>query len=504
MRSNHKLLILLVLSFLFQQADAADWKFAHENVLGTSCEIHVTTNSKAIAKEVEQFVLKEIDRLSMVFSRYDSKSELMKWQRGSKVKTVSKELATVLRRAEFWRQVTKGAFDVRAGQLIALWRQAEKNGQLPLTKQLTSITSRLKDAPYTIHANRVTRRDTFSISLDALAKGYILDVVCEKTVKQFATVESFTLNIGGDLRKVGVRPLNVSIAAAGNDAENASPLCSITAVGSFAIATSGDYRRQFRIGGKSYSHIIDPRSGKPAKHIRSASVIAPTAIDADAAATALSVLPPKVGLRLLETLPGVDGLLQLSDGRLVATPQWPVNFVALQNKARKPKKSAKPTDGLILEFALNRPRKVRYRRPYVAAWLEDTDGYPVKTALLWIQTKSPGPRWHRDLTRWYRNNRIRLVTEKKKLIGTISAATRGPGKYKAHFDGTDNAGKKLPNGRYTLCLEVAREHGTYQIIRERVVLNGKPIAKKRLKSNIEVKQVSYSYLPPKAKATIKE
>ncbi|HCO26668.1 MAG TPA: hypothetical protein DIT97_27990, partial [Gimesia maris] len=84
----------------------------------------------------------------------------------------------------------------------------------------------------------------------------------------------------------------------------------------------------------------------------------------------------------------------------------------------------KSTAGLNVDFTLKRPEGGRYRRPYVAVWLEDEDGFPVKTALLWMQTKQPGPRWHRDLTRWYRNDRFRKLAENKELIGTISAATR--------------------------------------------------------------------------------
>ncbi|MEM0924921.1 MAG: DUF2271 domain-containing protein, partial [Planctomycetota bacterium] len=54
--------------------------------------------------------------------------------------------------------------------------------------------------------------------------------------------------------------------------------------------------------------------------------------------------------------------------------------------------------GLHVWFKLERPAGARYRRPYLAVWLEDPDGYPVKTATLWWQTEQPGPRWHRDLT----------------------------------------------------------------------------------------------------------
>ncbi len=93
---------------------------------------------------------------------------------------------------------------------------------------------------------------------------------------------------------------------------------------------------------------------------------------------------------------------------------------------------------------------------------------------------------------------MRKAVEKTSLIDTVSGATRGAGEYRAVFDGTDNEGKVLPRGEYTLCLEVAREHGTYQLIRENVELGAAAIKKKDLKGNVEMGKVSYRYVPKAA------
>jgi len=151
--------------------------------------------------------------------------------------------------------------------------------------------------------------------------------------------------------------------------------------------------------------------------------------------------------------------------------------------------------GLHVWFKLDRPKGSRYRRPYLAVWLEDADGFPVKTATLWMQTEQPGPRWHRDLTRWYRNDRMRKIVEKTDLVDGISGATRGPGDYETHFDGTDNQGEPLPPGKYTLCLEAARENGTYKIIRKPIEWGSQPIAKTDLKGNLEIPQAAFEFRP---------
>jgi hypothetical protein len=151
--------------------------------------------------------------------------------------------------------------------------------------------------------------------------------------------------------------------------------------------------------------------------------------------------------------------------------------------------------GLSVQFTLNRPETNQYRRPYVAVWLEDDENYPVKTGVLWLQTEQPGPRWHRDLTRWYRNDRLRKVAEKTDLIDGISGATRGPGDYETHFDGTDNQGNRLKPGKYQLCIEVAREHGTYQLVRYDFTWGNKPFEELSIAGNVEVSDIRVAFVP---------
>ncbi len=99
------------------------------------------------------------------------------------------------------------------------------------------------------------------------------------------------------------------------------------------------------------------------------------------------------------------------------------------------------------------------------------------------------------MTKWYSNDQLRKLVDEKELIGTISGATRGAGEYETRFDGTDNDGKPLKPGKYALCLEAAREHGTHQFVRETVEWGDKPIAKKDLKSGTEFSAISYRFVP---------
>lgn len=490
-------LCVVLLNAMPRAGEALDFCFRHEHVLGTSLELRIEAPTAEMAAQVERTSLAEIDRLAKALSGYDAESEFMSWQSSAAdAEKLSRDLAAVLARAEHWRRATDGAFDVRAAAIADLWKQAAALGRTPSDVERRTLTTQLANPPYELAPGNVARRnDSLPLTLDGLAKGYILDAVCETVAARHPEIRSFTINIGGDLRKVGEKPLKVSLADPADASEGAAPLETLSLTSPFAMATSGNYRRYRTVAGRRYSHIVDPRTGLPAGEVASATVIAPTAIDADALATAVSVLAPEVGLALIESLADVECQLVLAGGRRLATRGWPSSAAP---RLRLVSTSGDPKPGLWVHFTLNRPEDGIYRRPYVAIWLEDADGFPVKTALLWIKTDGSGPTWHRELSRWYRSDLTRKLKENTELIGTISSATRGPGEYQARFDGTDNTGKPLPHGRYRLYLEVAREYGSYRLIRAPVEITGRAIGRTELKSNVEIGSAWYEYVPAPA------
>ena len=134
----------------------------------------------------------------------------------------------------------------------------------------------------------------------------------------------------------------------------------------------------------------------------------------------------------------------------------------------------------------------RYHRPYLAVWIEDTDGVPVRTLSLWVQNSGRGPRWIPDLRRWFRGERLRQLADGGDLVATVSSATRMPGAYKLVWNGRDDQNKPVRQGRYTVCVEAAREHGTYQILRKDITVGPKPL-RAELGGNVEIKSASVDY-----------
>jgi hypothetical protein len=113
----------------------------------------------------------------------------------------------------------------------------------------------------------------------------------------------------------------------------------------------------------------------------------------------------------------------------------------------------------LVTIEINQPEGRRYNRPYIAVWLENAAGKSVRTLAVWVQL-GKGERWHQDLRRWFQSNSA--------LIATVSSPTRMPGTYKLIWDGKSDKGVLLEQGDYYVCIEAAREHGTYQLIREKL------------------------------------
>ena len=131
----------------------------------------------------------------------------------------------------------------------------------------------------------------------------------------------------------------------------------------------------------------------------------------------------------------------------------------------------------------------RVHRPYVAVWIEDKEGKSIRTISLWVQTQRRGPRWIPDLRRWYRAETTRATAEGGDLVATTSSATREAGVYNVVWDGKTDKGALVETGEYYVCIEAAREHGTYQLIREKLKFSNKAFSQ-QLAGNVEIKGAS--------------
>ena len=294
--------------------------FHYENVLGTSLEIKVAASSSTQSEKAKEVVLAEIDRESRILSSWDPHSEFSNWfrKKDQPVK-ISPELFEVLSLFDKWRGLTYGALDASAETITRVWKRAAAENRLPTQSELDAAVASVRSVHWRLDAANRTATHTSDVplALNSFVKSYIAGHAAEKA--QTATgAQGLVVNIGGDLVVTGDWNEPVDVADPKSDAENDAPIARLL-VRDRAVATSGDYRRGVEIGGRHYSHIVDPRTGMPADQIISSTVIAHSPAEAGALATALSILTTEERSRLVAAWPGVEYLLVKKNGERIAS-----------------------------------------------------------------------------------------------------------------------------------------------------------------------------------------
>lgn len=303
--------------------------FRHSGLLGTLIEIRVFGNAGDAATErVDQIAIAEIERLEQVFSAFDERSTFARWRRGAAA--APRELAELLAMALDWHNRSNGGFNPMVGELTERWKRAESDGHVPTNQELLEIAERIREPRWTI-VNGVPEPigDCLLMNLHAIAKGYIVDRALDRAVSALGgDAESWiSINAGGDLAHRGAGVLRVGIENPHRPYDNEPPLVSLV-LSNAALATSGLARRGFRVGGRWYGHVLDPRSGWPVEAIASISVVGPDAATADVVATAAGVLPPGQAVAFVDELDGVEALIVDADRHHIESDGWSALVIA--------------------------------------------------------------------------------------------------------------------------------------------------------------------------------
>ena len=468
-----------------------------ENVLGTSLDIKVRAGSNATADKAEAAALAEFDRENGILSAWTPTSEFSRWAKThGTAERVSPELLEVLELFDAWRARTGGALDASAEAAVQVWKRAAGEGRQPTEVELARAVAEMQRPHWKLDAKAgtATHLDDAPIALNSFAKSYIANHAADAALR--AGAKGVVLNVGGDIVLRGAIDERVAIANPRADAENDPPM-DMVRLREGAIATSGSYRRGVDVRGAHFSHIVDPRTARTAEQVLSSTVVAPDPSDAGALATAFSVMTPAESIRLAKQLGDVEYLLVLRDGRTMTSPGWyRLETPRLLTASYSPKAAAKsaaktPATPLDLEITLELARidTPRYRRPYVAVWVEDAQGEPVRAISLW----SEKPRYLNELRRWYHDYPPQRTPFGGELSPSVSSATRSPGKYTLRWDGLDDKGAPVKPGKYTVLIEAAREHGRYDLMRQEINWDGRTAQQFSLPAGNEIAGVQLDY-----------
>jgi FAD:protein FMN transferase len=460
-----------------QPAQAAVHRFHQDHVLGTSMDLVVVGADAQEAARALAAVQAEVRRLDKVLSGWRPDSELARLNASTGPMIVSEDLFRVIDRCEQLRRDCGGAFSARMGKVEAIWREATRSGAAVDTGAAgraarTAEQARVVLDPYA----RSVDRDGVDFAVDALAKGYIVDAALEAAGRAAPGASGMMLDIGGDLRCRGASPdplgWRVGLAKA-SDADNVSPAQAIH-VQNKAVATSGPGARDFKIAGGDMSHTLAPARGRPAAR-RTVTVLADCAATADALATALSVAPTAEGLAMAERA-GAHGRIVEADGRLWTTAGWDgLVAPAIQTADQAPPRLFRlaataniapwPAGFEVgIDYEIASVPAGRYRPPFVAVWIADAEGHTVRT--LYHLGNRPRRYLDSNYAWWSGFNADGNGPQK---LDSVTRPSREPGRYTAVWDGKDDGGRPVGQGRYTINIEMTREHGGHSL--QKIVLD---------------------------------
>ena len=304
--------LILIISFTFFSCSQEKNYNAQlkGNTMGTYYVINViSVPPKFKIKKIEKEVKDTLSKANKILSNWDKNSEIStinKFNNTTPIK-ISNELNEVFKTASEINIKTNGFFDITLDPIIELWGFGYKSKQTktaPSEQQIKNTLSivgqrSLLDINYE-NNELIKKNKNLKINLSSIGKGFGIDLIGKK-LNQLG-IKNYLINIGGDILTKGHNKKNKNwIIGIENPNLKEKLIKDIVNLTNKGLATSGDYKNFFTKDGKRYSHIINPKTGKPIMHsTKSVTVIHDNSMKADGWATALLALGSVDGLKIAE------------------------------------------------------------------------------------------------------------------------------------------------------------------------------------------------------------
>ncbi|MHC4617716.1 MAG: FAD:protein FMN transferase [Planctomycetota bacterium] len=310
---------VLILALLLRARAPAEADSGYRQFMGTFARTVALAKDSAAADKSIKAAFAELRRVDELMSDYKTDSEISRANRDAHKSPVKVSPATfeVLQKAIYFSELSNGAFDITVGPLVDLWRSAAESNSPPAKTQLQEARSKTGYEKLFLDANDLTVRfavEGMRLDLGGIAKGYAIDKAIEAMQKSGAL--GGMVDVGGDIRCFGTPSggkkhwlIGLQDPNKPQDWLGISKPSLVLKLNDAAIATSGDYRRFVLINNQKYGHILDTKTGRAPKALSSVTIISQSAINADALATAVSVMGHENGLLLIEKLPDTEAIL---------------------------------------------------------------------------------------------------------------------------------------------------------------------------------------------------
>jgi len=283
---------------------------------GSYIRIRAAGRDAAVVNRAVRQALAELHRLDSLWSGFLESSEVVRLNRAGRM-VVSVETRDLIIKAQEIARATGGAFDITVAPLLRLWGFYDGNYRVPDSARVESLLAFVDYQKVRIKADTVILGEGVNIDLGGLAVGWAVDRAV--AILQESGVEEALVDAGGDIRVFGKRRWRIGIQNPRGEG-----VVRILQLKDEAVATSGDYERFFFDGGRRYCHVINPKTGYPADGFGAVTVVASTALEADAYSTAVFALgleeggewAEKRGLRAVLFVSRDDSLVVQEVGRI--------------------------------------------------------------------------------------------------------------------------------------------------------------------------------------------
>jgi thiamine biosynthesis lipoprotein len=276
-------------------------------------------------------IFAEVRRLEDLLSFFKPTSALSRVNQNAAAGpvTADPELIFLIGQSFRFAEKSQGAFDFTVAPLIRLWgfRDREPPPRPPAPEQIRKALESVGYGKLALDFDRSTlqyKSPGIEVELGAIGKGYAVDRAVD--VLRSRGISRALVSFGSSAYAVGSPPSEDGWRIAIRDPRVAGSVIDRVVLKGSAIGTSGDYEQSVRLDGRDYGHLLDPRSGYPVEGMASVSVIASTAMEADALSTAAFVLGARSGMSLLEESSGVEGLIVGEENdrsfRFTSTKGW--------------------------------------------------------------------------------------------------------------------------------------------------------------------------------------
>ncbi|MGD8370777.1 MAG: FAD:protein FMN transferase [Syntrophobacterales bacterium] len=289
--------------------------------MGTFINMMAFHPSQGEAEEAIGRAFEEINRLSDIMTRYESSSHVSHLNGSGTLNEVPPELMQVLRSSLRYHGISRGTFDITIKPVVDLYQESFRvNNRPPSSAAIKEAMERVGSHHLKLTKTSVSfGRSGMEITLDGIAKGYIVDRAMDVLREQ--NIQHALINAGGDIAVYGGKGEGKSWKIGIQDPWNRKAHVDVVTVDNGAIATSGNYEVFFDRE-KLFHHLIRPKSGRSAPEPASVTIRAASCMEADAIATSVYVMGPARGNQFIRRFPSIEGLVINSQGKKLPSSGW--------------------------------------------------------------------------------------------------------------------------------------------------------------------------------------